>query len=113
MDNTEKVWKKFHGLRLETGHVIELAKYSDNGRPALTAYLDDEAWCRITVNLPEAKLGEYEFHVKHETRNMCGEFFDAIIGANIATPTGIHISAGFVEKYAEVWTLTKWFIDHG
>lgn len=112
MDNTEKVWKKLNGLRLETGHVIELAKYEDNDRPALVVFLDDEPWCTITVNLPETKLGEYEFHVKHETSNMCVDMFDALIDANVAAPTGVHVSAGLVEKYAEVWTLTESFIDH-
>ena len=48
-----------------------------------------------------------EFFVRYETKKYSPDVLQAFIDEGIAHPTGRDVSAGFVEKYAEVWKLGK------
>ena len=96
---------RFDGL-LIAGLTLKVEQYP-NGRPALQAFTEEwEPWCMVTVNLPDERLEPGEFFVHHSTREYDEPgLLRAIEEAGLARFTGRTVSAGFVEKYAEVWSL--------
>ena len=87
------------------GFTIQLGRYG-NGRPALTIYGSDGVpHDRVTVNLVDHPLEDGEFHVKLETVRTTPKFLRALKAEDIAHPTGVIVSSGRVEDYAEVWSL--------
>lgn len=83
--------------------VATLHQYAGGRAAVIVSGLDGSPYCKLTVNLPEYELGETEFFVK------LGDAADAVAEAfaqqGIIERTGRIVSAGFVERYAEVWRL--------
>ena len=108
MDEQEKkAWVALDNRVLSSGHLLTLREYS-NGRGALQAITPDgvEVECTVTVNLVDEKIAGDEFHVRFEARKHSDAVFQALIADGIAEPTGKVVSAGWVERYAEVWRLS-------
>lgn len=101
-----ELWQRLHNRRIKSGeYQLELHQYR-NGRPAVLVYgSTGEPECRLTVNLEDASLGDDEFHVRFEDRQFSEPVFQALIDEGLAHPTGRVVSAGYVERYAEVWKL--------
>lgn len=101
------LWEKLNNRKLKNGeYQLELHQYG-NGRPAVLVYSSTgEPECRLTVNLEDEPLGDDEFHVRLEDRRFSGAVFQALIDEGVAQPTGRVVSAGYVERYAEVWKLS-------
>lgn len=107
MTERERIaWERLDGLVL-AGFTLELSKYG-NGRPALQAFTDEgEPYCTVTVNLVDRQVGEGEFFVKRELQDYGGApLLQALVEAAIAYPTGVTVSEGWSECYAEIWRLT-------
>lgn len=104
----QEAWGALDGKVLTSGHTLRVSWYR-NGRVSLEAITPDgsEVECRVTVNLVDNTLEEFEFHVRFEDRMYAGAVFDALRSSGLALPTGKVVSAGFVERYAEVWKLNR------
>lgn len=102
-------WKKLDKLKICKGkYEIALYQYG-NGRCCLQILNieEQEPECSATVNLVDDEIPLNEFFVRYETKNFCQDVFQAFIDEGIAHPTGRDVSAGYVEKYAEIWKLGK------
>lgn len=106
MTDANTLWYRLHGLTLGD-YTLQLAQYSYNNRYSLQAYISKthEPECSVTVNLDNENIEDDEFFVRFETRKYSPDVFQALIDAQIAEPTGRVVSAGYVERYAEVWKL--------
>lgn len=100
-----KAWEALHDRKLGEC-ILQLDRYCHGDRASLQAYTEDgEPECSITVNLDEQSIEDDEFFVRFETVRYAGPIFEALTKENIAHPTGRIVSAGYVERYAEVWKL--------
>lgn len=80
-----------------------LEKYQNGGRVALRAILDNrEPFGMLTVNIPEARIGDGEIIVKTWSENE--PLAEAALASGLFIDTGKRIPTGHV--FAQVWRLS-------
>lgn len=106
-------WAKLNQRKLKGETYLLLLSSYDNGRAAIEVMNVEchEPECRLTVNLVDDPLEEFEFHVRFEVVNYAGDVIEALKAEGIAVPTGKIVSAGYVAEYAEVWRLVTEPVD--
>lgn len=103
-----ELFKALAGIRfVYAGRIVcalEGGSYS-NGRGAVQVFADGEPYAVLSVNLPDEALEADEFFCRTgaEQHTDTKQVRAAVLGLRIFEPSGVFVSAGYVEDYATRW----------